>query len=133
MTASRSITGVVEQMFDHAANGRWDALRDVLDPSFEIIEADSLPYGGTHHGVEGYVALMQRIGELFDLEFAPDGVHALDDATILLRMRVTFTARATGRSTHLPVLELLTVKDGRVTRSHVFVSDTAALLGTLKS
>jgi len=60
-------------------------------------------------------------------------VHALDDATILLRMRVTFTARATGRSTHLPVLELLTVKDGRVTRSHVFVSDTAALLGTLKS
>jgi ketosteroid isomerase-like protein len=133
MTTSTTITGVVEQILDHAANGCWDALRDVLNPSFEIIEPDSLPYGGAHRGAEGYMALMQRIGDLFDLEFAPDGLHALSDTTVLLRMHVTFTARATGRSTHLPILELLTVEDARVTRSHVFISDTAALLRTLDS
>jgi ketosteroid isomerase-like protein len=124
---------VVETWLHHATNGRWDALRDILDPSFQIIEPDSLPYGGTHHGADGYVALMQRIGDLFDLKFAPHGLHALSDTTVLLRMQVTFTARATGHSTHLPVLELLTVKDARVTRSHIFISDTAALLRTLGS
>jgi uncharacterized protein len=116
----------------HAANGRWNALRDVLAPSFEITEPDSLPYGGTHHGVDAYMALMQRIGEIFDLKFASDGLHRLSDTQVLLRMQVTFTARASGRSTRLPVLELLTVNDARVTRSHVFISDTAALLRTLE-
>src|SRR5436305_883500 len=126
MTASPPISGVVEQMLDHATNGRWNGLHDVLDPNFEIIEPDSLPYGGTHRGVEAYVALLQKIGGLFDLQFAPDGLHALDDTTVLLRMHVTFTARATGRSSRLPVLELLTVEADRVTRSHVFIGDTAA-------
>jgi hypothetical protein len=46
-------------------------------------------------------------------------------------MHVTFTARTTGRSIHLQVLELFTITDGRVSRSQVFVSDTAALLRTL--
>ena len=52
-------------MVDHAATGRWDARRDVLDPSLQIIEPDSLPYGGTHHGPDGYVALMQHISSLY--------------------------------------------------------------------
>ncbi len=132
MSSATTNTGVVEQMLDHAAHGRWDALHDVIDPSFEIVEPDSLPYGGTHRGIDGYIALMRQIGELFDLRFAPDGLHTLDDTTVLLRMHVTFTARATGRSARLLVHELLTVIDARVRRSEVILADTAALLRTLE-
>ena len=46
-------------------------------------------------------------------------------------MDVTFTARSTGNRAKLPVLELLEVAGGRVRRSEVFISDTAALLSTL--
>jgi hypothetical protein len=46
-------------------------------------------------------------------------------------MVVTFTARATGRSVALPVVELLTLRAGRIARSEVFLQDTAALLATL--
>lgn len=60
-----------------------------MSASTTITEPDSFPYGGTHHGVDAYVALMQRSGEIFDLEFAPDGLHTLSDATVLLRMHVT--------------------------------------------
>ena len=126
-----SITGVVEQMLGHAAHGRWDALPNVLDEHFEIVEPDSLPYGGTHRGVRGYIALMAQIGSLFELAFEPQGVHALDDRTAVLRMNVTFTARSSGRSVTLRVVELLDVQGGRVRRSEVFISDTAALLATL--
>ncbi len=68
-------TSVVEQMLDHAANGRWDALQDLLDPEFEIVEPDSLPYGGVHRGVDGYVRLMKEIGELFNLDFETLGLY----------------------------------------------------------
>jgi uncharacterized protein len=124
-------TGVVEQMLDHAANARWEHLPEVLTGDFVIVEPESLPYGGEHHGVDGYVALMRRIDELFVLEFEPEALDLLDASTVLLRMHVTFTGRATRRTRRLPVLELLTIRDRRVSRSEVFVFDTAALLALL--
>lgn len=127
-----TVTGVVEQMLYHAAHARWDALEDILDERFTILEPDSLPYGGSHPGVAGYVALMQRIDELFELVFEPEGIYALDNANVLLRMQVTFPARRTRRSVRLRVVELLEVCGGRVRRSEVFPADTAALLDTLR-
>lgn len=37
-TQGVTITGVVERMLDHTANGRWRALEDVLDDQFEIVD-----------------------------------------------------------------------------------------------
>ena len=126
-----TVTGVVEQMLDHAAAGRWDALSDVLDEQFTIVEPASLPYGGAHHGIDGYVALMKQIASTFQLEFEPHGLYALDERKVLLHMDVTFAARTTGKRVRLPVVELLEVARSRVRRSEVFLSDTAALLATL--
>jgi hypothetical protein len=96
-----------------------------------IVEPASLPYGGEHHGIDGYVALMQSINDLFALEFEPEALDALDASTVLLRMHVTFTGRVTRRTRRLPVLELLRTRGARVARSEVFLFDTAALLGLL--
>ena len=127
-----AITGVVEQMLGHAAAGHWEALADVLDEHFTILEPASLPYGGAHHGVDGYVALMKQILATFELEFEPHGLYALDEHKVLLHMDVTFTARGTGTRVRLPAVELLEVTNARVRRSEVFISDTAALLATLR-
>jgi uncharacterized protein len=121
-------TSVVERMLGHAAAGDWDALHGLLDPGFVIVEPASLPWGGEHHGVEGYVALMQRIGTATGPAFDLHGVHELSDRCVLLRMSVCFTNPHSARTLTMPVLELLTVDDGRVTRSEVFLSDAAALL-----
>lgn len=130
-TQTVTINGVAERMLDHAANGPWQALEDVLDDQFEIVEPDSLPYGGTHHGLNGYRALMEQIATLFELAFEPPRVHALDETTVVVRMNVTFNARSTGRSVKLRVVEVLKVVRGRVPRSEVFLADTVALLATL--
>ena len=128
-----SATCVVEQMLVHAANARWERLPEVLTDDFVIVEPASLPYGGEHHGIDGYVALMRRIDALFALQFEPQALHALDASTVLLRMQVTFTARATDRERRLSVLEFLSIRGGRVARSEGFIFDTAALLALLSS
>jgi uncharacterized protein len=122
---------LVEQLLERVGRQRWDELPPLLSADYEISEPDSLPYGGTHRGADGYIALMQRIGELFDLRFDLDRLDAVDDETVVLRMHVTFTARATRRSVSLPVVELLTVRAGCIARSEVYLKDTAALLATL--
>jgi ketosteroid isomerase-like protein len=131
-TETAIVTGVVEQMLDHPrdrplGSARARARRALRDRRARF----SSRYGGSHHGVGGYVALMQRIGELFELAFELQGVYALDVASVVLRMLVTFTARGTGRSIQLRVIEVLEVANGRVCRSEVFLADTAALLETL--
>jgi ketosteroid isomerase-like protein len=130
-TQAVTMTGVVERMLHHAANGRWRALEDVLDDQFEIVEPESLPYGGSHYGLSGYRALMEQITTLFELAFEPPRLYALDETTVVVRMNVTFIARGTGRSLKLRVVEVLEVVRGRVRRSEVFLADTAALLATL--
>lgn len=118
-------------MLDHVLNARWDQLPAVLTEDFVIVEPDSLPYGGSHHGAAGYGALMKKIGALFELAFEPEGLHAVCDNMVMLRMNVTFVSRSTGRKVRLPVVELFTLRAGRIARGEVFLFDTAALLGTL--
>jgi ketosteroid isomerase-like protein len=124
---------LIERLLDAAGRQRWDELPSLLAADYEIVEPDSLPYGGTHRGTDGYVALMERIGALFELGFDLDRVDAVGDDIVLVRMDVTFTARSTRRSVAMPVLELLTLRAGRIARSEVFLKDTAALLATLET
>src|SRR3954447_22100773 len=87
----------------------------------------------THRGAGGYVALMRRIGALFELGFELDRVDAVGEDAALLRMVVTFTARSTRRSVAMPVLELLTLRADRIAPSKVFLKDTAGLLAALET
>jgi hypothetical protein len=41
----------------------------LLHGDFEIVEPESLPYGGSHHGVDGYIALLEPIASLFEPRF----------------------------------------------------------------
>jgi ketosteroid isomerase-like protein len=116
---SAQSTAVVEQLLDRVGRQRWDELPPLLTDDYEIVEPDSLPYGGTHRGVDGYVALMQRIGSLFALRFDVGRIERVGEDGALLRMDVTFTSHATGRSVALPVVELLTLRGERIARSEM--------------
>lgn len=122
---------LVEQLLERVGGQRWDELPPLLTADYEIIEPASLPWGGSHHGAEGNVALMQQIGGLFELRFDLERIVAVDAETVLMQMVVTFTARTTGRANAQPVVELLAHRDGRIARSEIFLKDTAALLATL--
>jgi hypothetical protein len=65
------------------------------------------------------------------LRFDIGRIERVGEDGALLRMDVTFTSHATGRSVALPVVELLTLRGEQIARSEIFVQDTAALLSTL--
>jgi ketosteroid isomerase-like protein len=127
MSQTKSTVDLVGEFLDHAANGRWEELPVLMSEDFVIVEPGSLPYGGEHHGSDGYIALMKQIGGLFELQFDLDWVRAAGEDVVVLRMVVTFTSRETGKSAAIPVVELLTVRGGKLTRSEIFHFDTAAL------
>lgn len=112
-----------------AAGGPGKASFALLAPFFApdvvLHQADALPYGGTwrgHAGMERFFLAMSRAWQSFDMleqEFLATGTTAV----VLTQVR----ARATGRTLTFPILQTLTVKDGRIAEVRPYYWDTAAI------
>jgi ketosteroid isomerase-like protein len=114
-----------------AAGGPGEASFDLLAPFFapdvELHQAEALPYGGTwrgHSGMTQFFLAMAHVWETFDMveqEFLATG----ETAVVLTQVRAR--ARATGRELSFPILQTITVKDGRITEIRPFYWDTQAV------
>ncbi|MFD8598288.1 nuclear transport factor 2 family protein [Kitasatospora sp. NPDC059646] len=114
-----------------AAGGPDEASFDLLAPFFApdvvLHQADSLPYGGTwrgHSGMTQFFLAMGAAWESFDMaeqEFLATG----ETAVVLTRVRAR--ARATGRELSFPILQTITVKDGKITEVRPFYWDTQVI------
>ncbi|TVL91016.1 nuclear transport factor 2 family protein [Streptomyces sp. SAJ15] len=114
-----------------AAGGPGKASFDLLAPFFApdvvLHQADALPYGGTWRGHQGMARFFLAMGEAwesFDMveqEFLATG----ETAVVLTQVRAR--ARATGRELSFPILQTITVKDGRITEVRPFYWDTRAV------
>ena len=112
-----------------AASERGDrAVMDaLLHPDFAVHEAPSLPYGGTHRGLQGYLQLVRTVFTAFrDTRVEVDSMLAENDTVIVL-------ARLTGRSRQgdtpfvMHVNEVWRVAEGRIHSVTPYYYDTARL------
>ncbi|GAA0948793.1 nuclear transport factor 2 family protein [Actinocorallia libanotica] len=114
-----------------AAGGPGEASFDLLAPFFSpdvvLHQADALPYGGVwrgHAGMERFFSEMSRAWESFDMvrqEFLATG----ETAVVLTEVRAR--SRAKGHELVFPILQTITVEEGRITEVRPFYWDTAAI------
>src|SRR5258708_35779660 len=98
----------------------------LLHPDNVFDEAEGLPFGGDYSGSEGFIRLLKDVGRLFEVKLSEPQVTDAGDC-VLVRLTGTFTSRATGRTLETPVVDLYTVRDGKVARVDVFYKDTNAM------
>ncbi len=114
-----------------AAGGPGTAGFESLAPFFAsdvvLHQAEGLPYGGTwrgHDGMERFFTAMSRTWASF--EMLEQDFLATDDPIVVLT-QVRARARATGRELEFPILQTITVEDGRITDVRPFYWDTAEI------
>ena len=110
--------------------GDRDGARALLHADLRIEQPASLPHGGTHHGPDGMAAMGVAFAEHWDRTIGQADVRACGDTAVQVTTQ-TWTARATGRSATVDVVELFRVDDGRIVEIRVFQQDTHALVATL--
>lgn len=99
----------------------------------EIVEADSLPYGGTFRGKEdGAKGLLMIQGSWDDMSFEME--EMLASPTMIAAIgRLRGKAKATGIAIDMPIVELWRFRDGKVQSISPIYGDTqltnAALSG----
>ena len=114
--------------------GDRDGARALLHPDLRIEQPASLPHGGSHRGPDGMDAMGAAFAQhwertIGEAEVAPCGGG---DAALQITTQ-TWTAKATGRSATVDVVELFRCADGRIVEIRVFQQDTHALLATLST
>ncbi|MBB5914926.1 hypothetical protein BJY24_003793 [Nocardia transvalensis] len=114
-----------------AAGGPGRASFATLAPYFApdvvLYQADALPYGGIwrgHAGLEQFFRAMSGVWERFDLA---EQTYLSEVSPLVVHTRVRARARATGLELVVPILQTITVAEGRIAEVRPFYWDTAAV------
>jgi uncharacterized protein len=121
---------VIQTAWDAFGRGDIDKATSVADPSAEFVAPDSLPWGGTYHGPEGFAELLAAVVGNFDkFEAKPEKVLGADDDHVVVVARLTGRTKA-GQDVENEVVWLYKMRNGQVVRGDAF-TDTARLRDAL--
>src|ERR1700744_5499803 len=129
-TAERSLATVRRFMAaagEEPLNERCSLLHD----DFFVHEAGGLPFGGDYHGPQGFFELLNRMNDLLELKAGPITTYPLGNDAVAARFRLTFIARASGKSVQMGLVEIYSVRDGRIAELDVYYKDPAAVAALL--
>jgi ketosteroid isomerase-like protein len=130
---SAAVTGPGESLASFLTTvqaGDFAAAAGYFSPEVVTHEPDGIITGGEHAGFAGWASMMTRFGQAYDLKVSSFEILESGDRAILM-MAPAFTARATGRSAVIPVVEVYRFAGGLIADIDVFYKDPAALAGLL--
>ncbi|TMR96294.1 nuclear transport factor 2 family protein [Nonomuraea basaltis] len=107
----------------------YKSVAALLDPDVVLYQAPGLPFTGTgtwrgHDGMKRFLAVF---GDLWEsMEFL-EQEHWGDGDTVVVRNRVRFRGRATGKQVDTLIVQLITVRGGRMLECRPFYWDPQAI------
>ena len=113
-------------MSANGVDGRPERAR-LLHEDFVMSSAGGLPFSGEYRGPHGFFALMGKINEVLDLTPGPITVNPLGQHAVAASFRLTFTARSSGKSVEMDLVEIYTLRDGLIIKLDVYYKDPSAV------
>jgi ketosteroid isomerase-like protein len=122
--------GIVTELARRFQAGDGAGALRLFHRDIRIEQPASLPHGGEHKGHEGMAAMGAVFGQYWTRSIENPRSLGCGDCVVQVTTQ-TWTAKASGRSATVDVVELFTMQDGLVHQIRVFQQDTHALLDTL--
>lgn len=129
---SSSSLAVVQEFYTHVLSGELERLQPLLADTFNVLEADGLPYAGVFKGYDGLMKLMAQVRRHWGTQFSADLEHFIVDGervAVLLQMKGVDAASGAGVS--VPLCEVWHIRNGKVESVRPYYWDTA-LIASLK-
>src|SRR5439155_9678781 len=116
---SESNAVVVERLLSAVRDLDVQAALGCLHPEVQVVEPVSLPYGGTHVGVAGFMTIFTKLTETASVSLPK--FQVIDGGSVIVgHIELGLKAHAGRAELKLPVIELYTVSDGLITQIDVY-------------
>jgi len=118
----------LEESDAETSDRRLEQVKALLDPDVIFHASPTIPHGGTYRGYEAFFKMGEQFRDLWDispgveLEYIDGG----GDRVITIA-KWTGISKLTGRAVPVDMIEVLTIKDGRIKELRAYYEDTAAL------
>jgi len=128
--AQKSVATVRRFMAATGAERRNERI-SLLHDDFVVHQAGGLPFSGDYHGSQGFFELLNRMDDVLEFTAGPIMTDPLGDDAVAARFRLTFISRASRKSVEMGLVEIYTVRDGRIAELDVYYKDPAAVAALL--
>lgn len=128
MTTASDAIAIVQSAYDRLFAGDLEGFLDALAEDCVLIEAETLPYGGTHEGREAIRAVVHQILGLFDVFRFDIADMTASNKSVIAYGTMTLRGVRTGMEIAFPLAERWTVSDGRVRQITAIYGDTARVI-----
>lgn len=107
-------------------------------PEIIIRDAESLPYGGIHHGLEGAKQHIEGAAQTWNnlqppAERKMDAIFLDTEDYVIVLWRLKSLAANSGRKLDSPVVSVYKMHSGKIVQSQMFYTDTVAIQQFLES
>jgi ketosteroid isomerase-like protein len=121
---------VVQSAWDAFGRGDIDAVLDVFLPSAETRIPETLPWGGTYVGQEGFRDFLEKLGSAFEqFSATPQKVLGADDNHVVVVAKTKGRAKG-GATVEGTVVWVYQLRDGKIVDAESW-GDTARVVQAL--
>lgn len=128
---------IVRNFLGAARQGDKATVASLLHPEAQVIEADSLPFGGVVSGVEGFNQLVRKVFTTFVNTAVTIDEYVADGDTVVVLATMSGQSKTSGEAFSMPICEIWRLRDGLITEIRPFYHDTqrinALAAGTVES
>lgn len=117
----------VRQFYERLAQSDMTGALALLTDDVELIQADSLPYGGCYVGASGIQAFFRRFFACWQAFRSEDSRYFVGEGQVVVTS-VAHGLTRQGRSITMPMAQVYTLREGRVSQVRPFYFDTAQLV-----
>lgn len=122
---------VVRSGWEAFARQDLDAATENMDDGAEIVVPETLPWGGTYHGPDGFKEMIGSFtSHLEEFRPTPEAFLEADNDHVVVPVDVEGRTKA-GKDLTDRVLWLYRLRDGKIVRAEIFV-DTARTLEAVR-
>jgi ketosteroid isomerase-like protein len=118
---------VVQRFYDAALSGDIPAMLAIIDPTVRLIEADSLPYGGTAVGHEGVLRVFNSVFSTWKDCRIEVGTLLADGDRVVALAQISGAGTVTGTPFTMSLAEVFRVAGGKIVEIKPFYFDTDRL------
>lgn len=119
-------------LFQAVENRDVSGVLGAYAPEISICDSASLPYGGTHHGLEGAKYHIEVAAQTWN-DLQPSDERKMDAVFldvgeyVIVLWRLKGRDTSSGRTLNMPTVSVYKMQNSKIVESQMFYSDTVAI------